>query len=110
MQFNQLMVFDDIKLQEERHFKKSHLFDLENDPYSILDQSFSTFTKKAENQELEYIHPISQRMTGDLSKIIDFNALDTKGDLGFEDDIKQDFEEYIEDFSPTFHGPHEMVQ
>ena len=48
-------------------------------------------------------------MTGDLSKIIDFNAPDTKGELGFEDDIKQDFDKYFEDFSPTFHGPHGVV-
>ena len=109
MQFNQFMVIDDIELQKERHIQKNHLFDLENDPYSILDQSFSMFTKKTENQEFEYIHPVSQRMTGDISYIIDFDAPDTKGKLGFEDNIEQDFDKHFKDLSSNFHVPQGVV-
>ena len=64
---------------------------------------------KTENQVYKYLHPVSQRTTDDLSQIIDFSAQDRKEELGFEDNLAQDFDKYFEDFSPTFHEPNRLV-
>ena len=38
--------------------------------------------------------------------MIDFSVPDKKEELGFEDDLANEFDKYFEDFSPTLHEPH----
>lgn len=57
---------------------------------------------KEDKQEEEFLHPVSQRTTGDLSQIIDFQiSPQEKEKLGFGDELDRGFDDNLLDFSPT---------
>ena len=56
---------------------------------------------REDKQEYEFLHPVSQRTTGDLSQIIDFQITpQEKEELGFGDELDRGFDNLL-DFSPT---------
>ena len=93
--------YEATRLQDKAAFQENH-FAQQNDLISLFDLEIAKFHLKEVKQEEEFLHPVSQRTTGDLSQIIDFQIQPQEIErLGFGDELDKGFDDNLLDFSPS---------